>query len=230
MLKVIFFDIDDTLLSFSGYVRDALQKGFAEFSIMPYDEHVYATFEQINSGLWHKLEDGKITFEALKARRFNDVFAALGANFDGPAFEAYFRGALHESAIEMPDAMDVLRALHGQYILCTASNGPYEQQIHRLTIAGMLPLFSHVFVSEDIGFSKPDKRFFEECLRRINLDRADEIEPSDCLMVGDSVTSDIGGGLNAGMKTCLYNPENKPLRGKGQADMEIHALQELIHL
>ena len=87
-----------------------------------------------------------------------NVFAALGIDFDGPVFEKYFRAAIHESAIPVPGAHELLEALRGRYLLAAASNGPYEQQLHRLTGGGfrggvVLRLGTVAGVGVGVGFT-----------------------------------------------------------------------------
>ena len=167
-LKAIFIDIDNTLLSFDEYVKQTMEQGFAHFGLKAYELWMYDTFTQVNHGLWRQIEDGTLTFAELTKIRWNRVFEALGIDFDGPVFEKYFRGALYDSAIPEDGAYELLDALKEDYILCAASNGPYEQQLHRLEIAGM----------------------------------RDALQ--ECMMIGDSLTSDIRGGQMYGMQTCLY--------------------------
>ena len=162
MIRAIYIDIDNTLLDFDAYVKESLRSGLEQFGLRPYEDWMYDTFEKVNSGLWLQIEDGSLTFEELQKIRFNRVFEAIGGiDFDGVVFEKYFREFLNESAIPVEGAMEMLEYLAGKYILCTASNGPYNQQIHRLEIAGMLKYFRHHFISEKIGFSKPAKEFFD---------------------------------------------------------------------
>ena len=204
MLKAIFLDIDNTLLDFDGYVKEALASGFEKFGLGTYEASVYETFSRINDSLWERIETGDLTFEGLKAIRFNLIFEALGITFDGPTFETYFREQLNVSAIPIEGAYDLLKALSQKYILCAASNGPYDQQCHRLELAGMSAYFSYVFISEEIGAGKPDRAFYERAFARLNRGREIPILPEECLAVGDSVTSDVAGGHAFGMKTCYY--------------------------
>ena len=132
------------------------------------------------------------------------MFEALGIDFDGPVFEKYFRGALYDSAIPEDGAYELLDALKEDYILCAASNGPYEQQLHRLEIAGMRDAFDAVFISEKVGASKPSEKFFDYAFAELNAGREEQITPQECMMIGDSLTTDIRGGQMYGMQTCLY--------------------------
>lgn len=214
MIKAIFIDIDNTLLDFDAYVKESLRSGFAEFGLRTYEDWMYDTFEKVNGGLWLQIEDGSLTFEELQKIRFNRVFEAIGGiEFDGVVFEKYFREFLNESAIPVDGAAEILEYLSGKYILCTASNGPYNQQIHRLEIADMFKYFRHHFISEKIGFSKPARQFFDTAMAELNEEQKargeTEIRPSEILIIGDSLTSDIAGGIGSGLKTCWFNRDEK---------------------
>ena len=208
-LKAVFIDIDNTLLSFDEYVRQTMWDGFAHFELQPYEPYMYDVFEKENNALWQRIEQGTLTFSELQKIRWNLVFEKLGIPFDGPVFEKYFREALHESAIEEPGAQEMLAYLKQKYILCVASNGPYEQQLHRLELADMRKYFDYVFVSEKIGVSKPARGFFEKAFEELNEGKRDKIFPQETMIIGDSLTSDMAGGLQYGMKTCFYrrNPQ-----------------------
>lgn len=206
MLKAILFDIDNTLLSFDEYVKESMRCGFEEFGIGPYRDEMFGVFLRENSALWHALERGEIDFNELKKQRWNRIFACLGISADGEAFETYFRGQLFDSAIPVEGAMELLQALHGKYLLCAASNGPYLQQVNRLKVGGMLPYFTELFISEEIGSSKPSRRFFEVCAERLKVRTGEEILPCEMMIIGDSLTSDMAGGVGFGMQTCFYHP------------------------
>jgi YjjG family noncanonical pyrimidine nucleotidase len=227
MLKVILFDIDNTLLSFDKFVIETMKNGFREFGLCEYKDNMFNVFNQINSGLWQQLENKEISFEELKKKRWNMIFERLGISSDGEAFEEYFRGCLLESAIPIDGAFDLLEYLHKKYILCVASNGPYMQQMNRLKISGMLPYFSDLFISEDIGASKPSENFFNVCLTRLNSKLKQNILPREIMIVGDSLTSDIAGGIYSGIKTCFYNPNNKSIPSEMTPDYHVSSLSEI---
>ena len=168
-MKAIFIDIDNTLLDFDAYVRTTMEQGFAHFGLPAYRPEMYHTFTAENNKLWRQIEEGTLTFAELQKIRWNNVFAALGIHFDGPAFEHYFRAALHESAIPVPGAMELLQSLSGRALLCVASNGPYEQQLHRLEIGGMKQYFDYFFISEHAGAAKPAPAFFDYALSLIHI-------------------------------------------------------------
>ncbi len=205
LMKAVFIDIDNTLLSFSEYVKHTMKDGFAHFGLKHYEPYMYDIFAEENDKLWHGIEQGTIVFSELEKVRWNIIFSRLGINFDGTMFEKYFRRALYDSAIPMPSANEMLRYLNGKYILCVASNGPYEQQVHRLEVAGMKRYFDYIFISEKLGASKPSEEFFKRAFSELNSGREETIMPSDAIIISDSLTSDIVGGRNYGMKTCFYN-------------------------
>ncbi len=203
-MDVIFIDIDNTLLDFDAYVKQTMQTGFAHFGLKPYEPYMFEVFTEENNRLWHQIEQGTLTFDELHNIRWCNIFHSLHIPFDGIVFEDYFRKAIYDSAIPVDGAYDMLSYLKEKYVLCAASNGPYAQQLHRLEIADMRKYFSHIFVSEKVGVSKPSPDFFDYAFRELG-----NISPADAVIIGDSLTSDMAGGLCYGMKTCFYrrNPQ-----------------------
>ena len=145
--------------------------------------------------------------------RWSRILETLNIDFDGIRFEDYFREGLFHSAIPIDGAMEMLSYLEKRYLLCAASNGPYEQQRNRLKKAGMDPFFSHFFISERIGVSKPAEAFFTRSIQELNealIHRGeDPATPSEIMIIGDSLTSDMAGGQKSGLKTCLFDRERK---------------------
>lgn len=227
MIKALFFDIDNTLLSFDGYVKQSMQTGFEKYGLKKYEPYMFGVFTRENNALWRALERGEISFEQIKACRWNNIFAALGIEFDGAEFETYFRSELNKSAIPVEGAKDTLEYLSGRCVLCAASNGPFEQQINRLALGGLHRYFDFFFISEEMGASKPSKEYFDICMARLNDGRPEEILPEECMMVGDSLTSDMAGGIGAGMKTCFFDPSWGKPPDDIRPDHVINALCEL---
>lgn len=230
MLKVILFDVDNTLLSFDEYVKESMKSGFEKFGIGTYEDGMFSTFNQINTRLWQLLEKGELDFEELQKKRWNMIFERLGISADGIAFEKYFRECLFESAIPENGAKELLKYLHGKYILCVASNGPYEQQVNRLKISGMLPYFSDLFISEEVGSAKPSKAFFHTCINRLNTKAEQKIQPCEMMIIGDSLSSDMAGGIQFGMQTCFYNPTKKPVPCEMKLNYHVSSLREIANI
>ena len=217
-MQMIFIDIDNTLLDFDAYIRQTMREGFAHFGLKPCEPYMEAVFHRENGKLWRQIEQGTLTFRELEEIRWNNVFRALNIDFDGQVFEKYFRAALYDSAIPMDGAMELLEALHGKYPLAVASNGPYDQQLHRLEIGGMKPYFDYFFISEHAGAAKPAPAFFGYAFRELNENRSVPILPQETLIIGDSLSSDIAGGLQYGMKTCYYRRPGAPAAPTGVDD------------
>ncbi len=224
-IKLIFIDIDNTLLDFDEYTKKSLEEGFKKFNISNYNDHVLETFHRENDILWQRLERKEISLKELRETRFDIIFHKLGIDFDGKTFEKFYSDALYESAIPIENSIGMLEYLSKKYILATASNGPYFQQLHRLEIADMKKYFTFFFISEKLGYSKPSKEFFIEAFKEINLGKANEISPNETLIVGDSLTSDMAGGRNYGIKTCFFDKHKKGI--KPDVDFAINDLEHI---
>ena len=231
MIKALFIDIDNTLLDFDGYVRETMKKGFQKFGLKPYTEEMFPVFRRINTELWQEIEEGKLTLAELTKIRWSRILETLNIDFDGIRFEDYFREGLFHSAIPIDGAMEMLSYLEKRYLLCAASNGPYEQQRNRLKKAGMDSFFSHFFISERIGVSKPAEAFFTRSIQELNealIHRGeDPTTPSEIMIIGDSLTSDMEGGRQSGLKTCLFDRERKHKKEDLSVDHIIYDLREV---
>lgn len=227
MIKVVFLDIDNTLLSFSGYVKEAMREGFPHFGLPEYKESMYPIFEKINGGLWRDIEQKKITFEELLEIRWNKIFAALGIDFDGRIFEKYFREKLFDSAVFEDGAKDLLDYLAEKYTLCVVSNGPYEQQINRLRKGEILNYFSGLYISSKVGTSKPSAEFFDYCFDDLHENGFESLAPEEVMIIGDSITADIAGGKQYGMQTCLYTGVKDKISDVPEADYIVAKLSDI---
>lgn len=220
MIKVVFVDIDNTLLDFDKCAKVAMEYCMNQFGVM-YNEKVFETFLEVNDSLWLEIERGELTRQGLYEIRWNRIFSRLGIEIDGVEFEKKFVSVLETCAEPVDGAMELLKYLASKYTVYAASNAPYEQQIKRLKKSGMLKYISRVFASEKIGYSKPSAEFFDGCFAELeNLDR------SDVILIGDSLTADISGGASYGLKTCWYNPTNKQ-NVKNTADYVVTSLSQI---
>lgn len=218
--KVIFLDVDNTLLDFDACAADSMRRSFADFGL-EYREEMFPVFTAENDIIWQEIEKGRLTRADLPQVRWQRILPRLGLSADGEAMEERFRRYLEVSAIPVPGAMELLRHLAGRYTLCAASNGPYEQQIFRLRKAGMLPFFAHCFVSERIGHEKPGRAFFDGCMTYLP-----GVRPQECVMLGDSLTADIAGGHAYGMQTIWFDFHNRGWNGEKPADEVIGKLSD----
>ena len=218
--KKILFDLDDTILDFHTAERHALKAAFDELGIAA-EEELLSRYSEINTWCWQQLELGK-TREEVLVSRFEKLFREKRIDCDARTAQDCYEGFLESGHFFVPGAEELLEKLYPKYDLYLVSNGNTVTQESRLKSAGIAPFFKGIFISEQIGVNKPDRKFFEACFSEIPDFRAE-----DSVIVGDSLTSDIRGGINAGIRTCWFNPGHKPERDDIKADYLFHTLSEL---
>ena len=221
MIECLFLDLDDTILDFHKAEKIAISKTFREFGIEPTEE-VLARYSVINKECWHKLELGIWEREQVLVKRFELLFGEYGIVCDGTKVARAYEKNLSIGHYFLPGAEEAVDALSKKYRLFLASNGTASVQQGRMTSANLYRFFERVFVSQELGTNKPAKEFFERATAQIP-----GYDPSRAMMVGDSLTSDILGGINAGMKTCWVNPNHHPANPELPADYEIESLSQL---
>lgn len=221
MFQTIFLDLDDTLLDFGAAERAAISKTFREIGMEP-TPALLRRYSEINQSQWEAFERGEITRETVLTRRFELLFAELGMAQDPAATEDIYRTYLGVGHYFVPGAEELLAYLAPKYDLYLASNGVAATQYSRLESAGIGHYFKEIFISETTGHHKPEREYFDCCFARI-----ENFDPQRALMIGDSLTSDILGGKNAGIKTCWFNPKHKPRRPDITPDYEIDTLLAL---
>ena len=221
MFEFLFLDLDDTILDFRKAERIAIAKTIREFGLEPTDE-VLHRYHLINKWHWEQLELGKLTRAEVLENRFGVLFEEFGVRADQAACARAYEHNLSQGHYFLPGAEEAVDRLSKKYRLFLASNGTASVQKGRMTSANLYRFFEEVFVSQEIGHNKPSLEYFEAAFSRIP-----GFDKSRCLMVGDSLTSDIRGGANAGIKTCWVNPEGLPGREDIRPDYEIQYLHQL---
>ena len=221
MYRTIFLDLDDTLLDFGAAERVAIAKAFRDLGLEP-TPALLKRYSELNQAQWEAFERGEITRDTVLVRRFELLFAELGLSIEPQHAEDVYRGYLGVGHYFVEGAEELLSYLSPRYDLYLASNGVADTQYSRLESAGIGHYFKDIFISEVTGSHKPERAYFDYCFSRIP-----GFDPSKALIVGDSLTSDILGGCNAGIRTCWFNPGCKPLQGPVTPDHEIRALREL---
>lgn len=222
MIRCILFDIDNTLMNFRACAQVAVQNAFSLWGL-PYTAAVYETFDRMNEAMWRQIERGELTKAEHAQVRWQRIFDALRIEANGLAFEPVFQQALRETGVPNAGAIELLSALQGKYTLCAASNAPYAQQVSRLRNSGMLEYFTHLFISERIGYMKPDVRFFGTCHAALGMPPKEEM-----LMVGDSLTADIAGGEAFGMQTCWFAPDGAECPPQYHPTYIVRSLSEIL--
>ncbi|MBQ3529437.1 MAG: YjjG family noncanonical pyrimidine nucleotidase [Oscillospiraceae bacterium] len=221
MIEFLFLDLDDTILDFHKAERLALGKTFRSFGLEPTEE-VLTRYHLINKAHWERLERKELTREEVLVGRFAALFQEFGLQVDPEACARAYENNLSIGHYFLPGAYEAVESLSKKYKLYLASNGTAKVQAGRLNSANISHYFQKIFVSQEIGANKPDILYFQRCFAEIP-----GFDVTKAMMVGDSLTSDILGGIQAGMKTCWVNPNGKVAPENIQPDYEIKALSEL---
>lgn len=224
MIKNVLFDLDNTLLDFHMAEKLALKKTLLHLGIEPKEEYL-AKYSEINLAQWKLLEQGKLTQSQVKLRRYQIFFNKIGADCSAEYATEYYENLLCMGHYFMEGAEETLKALSNNYCLFIASNGAAKVQRSRIESAGIGKYLSGLFISQQIGYDKPSIDFFNYCFAHI-----DGFRKAETAIVGDSLTSDIKGGNNAGITTVWYNPKNASNHSDVKPHFEIGHLCELIPL
>ena len=220
MYKAIFLDIDDTVFNFKKCSESALKETFSMLNLN-YNNNIFESFTAIDERLWKEQKAQLLTVADVLDIRFAELSDTLGLNYDSNLAKDHFGQLLGEQYIMEPGIEEVLKKLSAEYKIYAASNGVLSMQENRLKLSGLKRYFNDLFVSDDIGHAKPDISFFTESMERADL------YPSEILMVGDSLVSDIAGAQNAGIDSVWYNPYGLTSESRIQADYEINHLHDL---
>ena len=224
MFEFIFLDLDDTILDFKKAERIAIGKTIRDFGVEPTEE-VLHRYHLINKWHWEQLELGKLTRAEVLENRFGVLFAELGVDADKTACARAYEKNLSIGHYFLPGAEEAVDSLSKKYRLFLASNGTASVQKGRMTSANLYRFFEKVFVSQEIGHNKPSKEYFDACFAQIS-----GFDPKKAMIVGDSLSSDILGGIRAGITTVWVNPAHQPGREDIKPDYEIEALSQLEEL
>ena len=224
MIEFLFLDLDDTILDFHKAERIAIAKTIRDFGVEPTEE-VLHRYHIINKWHWEQLELGKLTRAEVLENRFAVLFSELGVGVDAALCARTYEKNLSIGHYFLPGAEEAVDSLHKKYRLFLASNGTASVQKGRMTSANLYRFFERVFVSQEIGHNKPSKDYFDACFAQIP-----DFDRERAIMVGDSLTSDIRGGINAGLKTVWINPDHVENTTDIHPDYEIESIIELEEL
>ena len=198
--EVLLWDADGTLFDFPHCEHDAILRVLPAFGL-PQTEEAAALYSRFNDAHWKRLERGEITRDQLKRGRFEALGNHYGVQVDGDAMTEVYSRALGEYAYPIPHAYEVCRALADVRRMYVITNGIAQTQHSRFALSPLRECFRDVFISEEAGAEKPSSVFF-----RYVAERIPDFDPRKTLIIGDSPTSDIRGGMRAGIDTCLFAP------------------------
>lgn len=199
--EIILFDADETLYDFKKSEREAFKNTMLKFNIN-YDENYHLKiYKEINSALWKEFEQGLVTQEVLKIERFKRLSKALKIRFDENEFANSYIENLANASFLYDNSLELIETLNKSFRLAIVTNGLTSVQNKRIRQSSIAKFFDAIVISEEILIAKPNPKIFEHTLKLMNFS-----DKSKVLMIGDSLSSDIQGGINFGIDTCWYNP------------------------
>ncbi len=223
--EVLLFDADETLFDFKKSERQAFENSIREFN-MDYDENYHLKiYEEINTGIWLEFEKGLITQEKLKVERFRRLSEKLNVSFDPKEFAKSYMKHLANASFLYEDSFELIKNLSQNYRLAIITNGLTDVQSKRIGQSVIAKYFETIVISEEVKASKPNPEIFEIALS--NLNYSDKIK---ILMIGDSLSSDIKGGINFGIDTCWTNFKNLENSTTLKPTYEISTLMDLLKI
>lgn len=220
-MKYLFFDIDGTLLDFDACEKEALKLALYDHGL-PFSSEIHSFYHKVNAELWKMQDEGKITKDELMTKRFDILFEKFSFSCGADEFEKSYRKHLDEFCFAMDGARELMEDLRDRYELYAVTNGVGSTQHIRLHASGFDKYFKQIFISEETGRRKPEKEFFDYCFERI-----DGFDKNQAMIIGDSISSDIKGGINAGIKTCWFNKNCDTAPDNLKIDYEINALSDI---
>ena len=222
---VVLLDADGTLYDFEKAQKNALLAACRQAGLLESETDfpkMLDCYSRINQSWWKKLERGECTKPQLQLGRFRDFFTDMGLQYDAAAFNDLYMEELGNGSFLLPHAEEVCRELSKSCKLYIVTNGVSRTQRRRIGASPLAELFQGLFVSEEAGVPKPEKRYFEYVFHQLG-----DLDLRDILLVGDSLTSDMQGAENAGLDSCWLNPSCLPRPDKPSITYIIHDLRQL---
>lgn len=219
--QVLIFDADGTLFDFEQAESEALAAMLQEFNIAP-SSSLFTDYFAENKKAWAKLEQGIITQDELKIKRFEGFIHTANLKQNANALAQSYMKHLANQSILFPKALSVIKQLSSTYVVTILTNGLKEVQHKRIRQSILAPYVKDVVISDELGITKPNPKIIEHALQNIHHSTIDDV-----MIIGDSLTSDIQAGINASITTVWYNPKQKPNHTSIKPDYEIVKLDDL---
>lgn len=228
---ILLWDVDGTLLDFNYSEKMSLKECFKFIGVDMTDEMLQC-YHEINISWWKRLELGQTTKKELLLGRFTELFSSLSMeNVDVLAFQQHYQQLLGSIYSYVEDSLSLCQRIEEmslqsgervrQYVV---TNGVAKTQRNKLQLSGFDKIMDEFFISEELGAVKPDRLFFDACFKEIP-----DFVKEETLIIGDSLSSDMKGGNQAGIATCWYNPNGEVNKGE-KTDYEIQSLWEILKL
>ena len=205
MYKYILWDIDGTVLDFLASEAYAIRFLFEKYNLGECSDEKLKMYSDINVKYWQKLERGELTKPEILVMRFREFFEKIGADVAlAETFNKEYQVTLGDHIEYVENAEEMLLSQKGKHILAAVTNGTKVAQEKKLRLSGLDKVFDAIFISENVGFEKPKKEYFDYVFEKLGITDKKEV-----LIIGDSLTSDMQGGHLAGIDTCWFNPGHK---------------------
>lgn len=226
MIKTLLWDIDGTLLDFGKSEAYGIRKCFEKFGLGECTDEMLSRYSAINHKYWLMLERGELTKTQVLRGRFEEFFKTENMNFQKiDDFNLEYQFRLGDKVFFCDNGLETVTTLKGKYKQYAVTNGTYIAQQRKLTQSGLINIFDDVFISDKIGFEKPNIEFFNAVQQKIGNFNKDEV-----MIIGDSLSSDMKGGNNADILCCWYNPHNTENKNNTRIDFEIKDISEILHI
>ena len=220
----LFFDLDNTIFDFNIASGISFNKTLSHFNI--HGENLYKIYKKYNSQIWHAFENKEIDSVTLRWKRFQLFLEHIDhLHLDPNAMNSYYLSQLVLNATPEPGARALLDRFKGNKKLVVITNGLKEVQLPRMKEHNFYHYFDAIVVSDEIGIAKPDTAYFDYAIKAAEVENRSEV-----LVIGDSLNSDIRGGIQSNLDTCWYNPKGLKNETEYQATYEISHLEELINI
>ncbi len=221
--KLLLFDADGTLYDFEKSEKYALRKTFEDFGLKYSEGKILPLFKDVNLKIWKEFERNEITAEKLKIQRFSRFLNRLNIDNISPEVigKKYTENLADENSL-LPGAEALINELAGKFNLVLITNGLSFVQRKRLYNSPLTKYWKEIVISEEVGFTKPNKEIFEYTFKKIGC-----TNKSEALIIGDNLSSDILGGINYGIDTCWFNPKKNPNNSEIHPTYEIAKLYQL---
>ena len=226
MIKVILWDIDGTILDFIAAEKEAIKNTFTNFNLGEVTDEDIKVYSAINKSYWKRLETGELTKPQILKGRFVEFFKLKGIEFeDFDALNTEYQIRLGDTICFFDDSFNIIKELKGKVKQYAVTNGTKAAQDRKLAKSGLIDLFDGVFISEVVGAEKPSSLFFDKV-----FDVIGQFDKQEILIVGDSLSSDMLGGNNAGILCCWYDRGIDSLPESIRIDYRIDDLHKVLDI
>lgn len=200
----LYFDLDNTILDFTATEHNAVEQ-LLKLHNLPVSDEIIAKYSAINQTWWERFEKGEIEKSQIFEGRFKTFLEFYGFKASSEKMSADYFGLLASGHDVIDGAEAVLKYVKNNgYTVCITTNGISKTQYRRIAESGLKRYFDYVFVSEQAGHQKPEKEYFDYVMAN-----SPEKDKSKIIVIGDSQSSDILGGINFGVDTCWLNPKGQ---------------------